>query len=70
MNPNVQAAMTATKKKVPSKPKGKNASSTGLDSTAMKSGQPSLGDKPAASEMSITQYVFRCCNRLLSTMSL
>ena len=48
MNPNVQAALTATKKKGHSKPKGNNASSTALDSSAMKSGQPSLGDKPAA----------------------
>ena len=59
MNPNVQAAITATKKKVPSKPKGKNASATAVVSSGLKAQQPSFGEKPSGPDIPITQCVIR-----------
>ena len=59
MNPNVQAAITATKKKVPSKPKGKNASATAVVSSGLKAQQPSFSEKPLGPDIPITQCVIR-----------
>ena len=60
MNTNIAAAVAASKKKVPSKPKGKNALKPSVQPSLSATNKSTLGEQPAASDMSITKYVYRC----------
>ena len=52
--------LPASKKKVPSKPKGKNVSKPSVQPSASATEQSSLGEPPAGSDMTITKYLCRC----------
>jgi len=70
MNTNIAAAVASSKKKVPSKPRGKHALKPSVQhsSSATDKLKSSLGEPPA--DMSITKYVCRCSYGLLETFSL
>ena len=70
MNTNIAAAVAASKKKVPSKLKEKNASKPSMQPSASATEKATLGEPPAGSDMSITKYVCRCLYGLFETFSL
>ena len=63
MNTNIAAAVASSKKKVPSKPRGKHALKPSVQRSSSASDKSSLGEPPA--DMSITKYVCGCSYGLL-----